>query len=63
MLHDELPRRDLRRFDAIEQDLIEFRRAHGQEGSDFHLRTRDRKILVISVDSAAILRFPLAISA
>ena len=44
----------VRRFDAIEQDPIEFGRAHGYEGSSFHLRTRDAVILV---DSAAI--FPL----
>ena len=44
----------VRRFDAMEQDLIEFGRAHGHEGSGFHLRPRDTVILV---DSAAI--FPL----
>ena len=31
---------EVRRFDAIEQDLIELGRAHGHKGSGFHLRTR-----------------------
>ena len=50
----------VRRFDAIEQDLIEFGRAHGHEGSGFHLRTRSTVILV---DSAAISPLLPAVSA
>ena len=50
----------VRRFNAIEQDLIEFGRAHGHEGSGFYLCPRNTMILV---DSAAIFPLLPAISA
>ena len=46
----------VRRFDAIEQDLIELGRAHGHKGSGFHLRTR--KYCDPRFDSAAIFSAP-----